>query len=409
MTDWRFSPKQERAICRSTARINLFDGPVRSGKTTSQIVRWIEFAIDAPGDRLLMTGKTRDTIRRNVLEDMFDIIGRKNYRYNQSDGEIRALGKTIYVIGANDERSESRVRGLTTGGWLADEVTLHPESFVKMALSRLSLEGSKAFWTCNPDSPFHFIHEGYAANETLIKKGMVRRFQFELDDNHSLGNEYKDYLKSIYSGLWYRRYILGEWCMAEGVVYDMFDAERHVVTDKDLPAKFDRFYVGVDHGTSNPCVFLLIGQKGRKLYVLREYYWDARKEGRQKPDDEYAKNLREFIGNTRVLRIEVDPSAASLIAACRKFGLPVRAAKNDVLPGISSVANALSNNLLYIHERCTNVKKEFASYAWDPKAQARGEDKPLKTADHAMDPLRYVVFRVHGRPDLRPVAKPAGM
>ncbi|MBO8169334.1 MAG: PBSX family phage terminase large subunit [Thermoanaerobacteraceae bacterium] len=382
-----FSPKQLASIEQSDARLNIWEGSVRSGKTISSIVRWLEYIKTGPPGDLLMVGKTERTLKRNILDPIEQIVGTKRFKYNRGLGEVYICGRRIYVVGANDERAEGKIRGHTLAGAYGDELTLWPESFFKMLLSRLSISGAKFFGTTNPDSPYHWLKTEY-----LDKEGLnLKSWHFTLEDNPNLDPAYVEALKKEYVGLWYKRFILGLWVLAEGAVYDMWDDQVHAV-DR-VPVRFDRYYLGVDYGTNNPTVFLLIGQAGQLLYVLDEYYWDSSKTGRQKTDAEYSRDLQQFIGNRRLQAIIIDPSAASFITQLRRDGVgPIREADNSVLDGIRNVASFLSGKRLFVYrKKCPNLLKEFSSYVWDPKAQQRGEDKPLKQNDHALDALRYVV------------------
>jgi PBSX family phage terminase large subunit len=407
-----FSRKQLEVIATSNARINVLTGPVRSGKTLSSIVRWIEYLYSAPEGDLLMSGKTKHTIKRNVLNDMFDLIGNGNYHYNSSEGVVHAFGRKIHIVGANDEQAEGRIRGMTIAGWYDDESTLKPESFITQGLARMSVKGAKCFWTTNPDSPYHYLYTDYITNTEVLNDGIVKVFNFEMDDNLSLDEEYKTSLKKLYKGLWYKRNILGLWVLAEGAVYDMFE-DAHIIGDSKMPHGFSRYFIGIDFGTSNATVFLLIGQSGDNLYVLDEYYWDSRQTGRQKTVVQYSKDLEAFMGRNGLqsnVRIFIDPSASPLIVQLRQDGVSgIVQADNDVGDGIAAVSSALSQNKLLIHEKCAMTIKEFYSYTWDPKAQKRGQDKPMKQFDHAMDALRYPVFSVFGRPHIDgPIPKPMG-
>jgi len=383
--------KQARSILESTARINIWEGAVRSGKTVASMIRWLDYLLTGPPGELLMIGKTERTLKRNILDPIADLVGEREYKYSQGSGEAVIMGRRIYVAGANDERAEGKIRGLTLAGAYGDEITLWPESFWTMLLSRLSVRGAKVFGTTNPEGPYHWLKVGYLDRSEELN---LRKWHFDLDDNPHLDPDYVSALKREYTGLWYKRYILGLWCMAEGVVYDMFDESRHVVDT--LPANLDGWMVGVDYGTTNPCAFLLIGRQGRRRYVAREYYWDSRATGRQKTDAQYAEDMVEWLAGTPVSGIYVDPSAASLIAELRSKRLPVVQAKNDVLPGIQTVSKLLSHDELLIHRNCSNLVKEFASYVWDTKAQKRGEDAPLKENDHCCDALRYPLFTTIG-------------
>jgi PBSX family phage terminase large subunit len=215
-------------------------------------------------------------------------------------------------------------------------------------------------------------------------------------------------IQKEYSGLWYKRFIQGLWVMAEGVVYDMFNNEEHVIPASKLPVnvmEFDRYYVPIDYGSANPTVFLMIGERTtqngeREAYVLKEYYYDSRKEQRQKTNAQYAEDLVDFIDKTPVTYIYVDPSAKSFITEIKqnpKITASVLEAVNDVVDGIREVGKKLQKRLLYIVEGCPNILREFNAYVWDAKAQKIGEDKPIKENDHALDALRYYVFtRLNG-------------
>jgi len=402
------SPKQMDFLLNSDARINAADGAVRSGKSWSCDVRWLEFTQTQRGP-FLLTGKTFDTVGRNVIQPLMDMTPAVRW-LNQGRGHLGIGNALVYVVGLNDAKAESRIRGMTVGGWLADEVTLYPVDAVRMALSRMSIPGSKAFWTMNPDNPYHWALQEYLENQELLDKGILKRWHFELDDNPALDDEYKESLKSLYSGLFYQRFIEGKWVLAEGVIYSQFQPVMHV---KEPPAldQFSSFWVACDYGTSNPCVFLLMGQdfQGR-VWCLREYYWDSAKQRRQKTDAEYADDLLKWLNGLIPNMLMVDPSAASFIAELRQRGWRVMKADNDVLDGIRVVSSKLAGGTLLVAPECENVQREFAAYIWDETAQKKGEDKPLKLHDHAMDALRYGVF-THSKRGVGGVVtdKPAGL
>ena len=259
--------------------------------------------------------------------------------------------------------------------------------------------------TTNPDSPYHWLKTNY-----LDRAGELglRRWHFLLEDNSNLDPAYVEALKKEYVGLWYKRFILGLWVQAEGAVYDMWDDAIHVVDE--VPSQFTRYYVGVDYGTSNPTAFLLVGQHGDKLYVIDEYYWDSAERGRQKTDAEYSRDLQEFIKGRYPQAIVIDPSATSFITQLRRDGVRmIRHANNSVLDGIRTVAVFLSQKRLFVYrKRCSSLPREFTAYVWDPQAQKRGEDRPLKQNDHALDALRYVVHTVFGRLAPGVLSKPKG-
>lgn len=399
-----FSPKGLRSITESTARLNVWHGAVRSSKTICSMVRWLEYVKSGPPGDLLMTGKTERTLKRNILDPLEQIIGR-GFKYNRGTGEAKLLNRRIYIAGANDERSEGKIRGLTLAGAYGDELSLWPETFFKMLLSRLSVPGAKLFGTTNPDSPYHWLKTDYIDNSELDLKS----WHFELEDNPNLDQAYIDSLKKEYTGLWYKRFISGLWVLAEGAIYDMWDDNVHAVDI--IPERFDRYYLGVDYATGNPTAFILIGQAGLKLYAIDEYYWDSARTGRQKTDAEYSADLKKFIEGRYPQAILVDPSAASFILQLRRDQVPgIRNADNSVLDGIRNVASFISGSRFFVYKKkCPNLLKEFAGYVWDPKAQKKGEDKPIKTNDHALDATRYVVNTIFGRGTAGVQAdKPAG-
>lgn len=386
-----FSDKQLDALDYSTARINIWHGSVRSGKTITSVIRWLEYIESGPEGELLMVGKTERTLKRNILDVIEEIVGSKNYHYNRGLGEVTICGRKIYVAGANDERSEGKIRGLTLAGAYGDEVTLWPESFFKMLLSRLSVPGAKFFGTTNPDGPYHWLKQEYIdrANELNL-----REFHFTLDDNINLDEDYKKSLKQEYTGLWYKRFIDGLWVLAEGVIYDMFNEEKHVVPTIDRP--YTKYYVSIDYGTQNPTVFGLWGYFNDIWYKVKEYHYSGRDKLKQKTDTEYADDLDKFTKDIKdkLQGVIVDPSAASFIAELRKRKYTVLKAKNDVLDGIRKVATALNKGLIKYNDCCKETFREFSSYVWDEKASERGEDKPIKQNDHHMDSDRYFVNTV---------------
>lgn len=395
------SDKQVESYLLSNARQNIWEGSVRSGKTVASILRfvnWVNF--QAPEGDILVTAKTLTTLKRNVLEPMGDYTFET---YTTGSKEIEMLGRRIYLEGANDERAEGKIRGMTLAGVYCDEMTLMPQSFYKMLISRMSVEGAKLFGTTNPDGPYHWLKTDVLDREDELD---VKRFHFRLEDNPYIAQSFIDNLKKEYTGLWRKRFIDGLWVKAEGAIYDMFEdepgkAHSHTILKKDVDySNIIRYWVGVDYGTTNPTVFLLLGQhKDGTIYVLKEYRWDSKKQGRQKTDSQYAKDFKEWIGKVRYQNIYIDPSAVSFGLALRSAGVPkVAKADNTVLDGIRNVSTLLSNGLLKIvKEECPGLIKEMSSYVWDEKAAERGEDKPMKVDDHGPDALRYAVRMIFSR------------
>lgn len=430
---WKFSPKALQSIKYSDAFINIWEGAVRSSKTVASIVRWLQFVENSDYPEFLMSGKTESTCYRNIIGGamgIMSIMGEKYAKFKKSgDGGSRLelkfknrdpktrrrhkyITKVCYIVGANDDKSENKIRGMTIGGWYADEVTLYPESFVKQAINRMSVAGAKAFWTTNPDSPYHYIKTEFVDQAT--EKG-YRVFHFTLADNPSLPPEYVENLTKAYKGLWYKRMVLGLWVMADGVIYDMFNHDQVAaggMVAAQVPDGVDiiEHWVGVDYGNSNATVFLMFGQgTDNKCYLLDEYYHSGREEAvddRQKSPSQYANDLygwlRKFSKDRYGLdciipkAIYVDPSAKGFILELYKI-LPknirskIQTANNDVLFGIETVSSVIGNGTLVILAKCKNALREFATYCWDATAQKRGEDKPIKQNDHAMDALRYFI------------------
>lgn len=384
--------KQLDSILESTARINIWQGSVSSGKTISSLIRWIEFCNNGAKGNLLMVGKTERTLKRNVIDVLSEILdGSGSFITRTGSGEIQIGNRTIYIVGANDERAEAKIRGLTLAGAYGDEVTLWSESFFNMLLSRLRVPNAQLFLTTNPDSPNHWLKKKFLDRETELD---IMNFAFELDDNHTLDQKYVESLKAEYappSSLWYRRFINGEWVMAEGAVYDCFDRKDNVVSE--LP-KMREYYVGIDYGTTNPLAALLIGEGvDDQLYVIKEYYYDSKVGQKQLSDAEYSRELHKFLDGYDVRKIFVDPSAASFITQLwRDNHLGVTKANNNVQDGIRIVYNLIGSRKLKVHSSCKRLIEELESYVWDVKQQERGEDKPLKRNDHAVDALRYVMI-----------------
>lgn len=384
------SPKQVHSLKNSDARLNIWEGPVRSGKSYACFWRWIDFIQNGPVGPLIITGRTEPTIKRNVIRPLYELIG-EDLQYKSGTGEIRLWGRTIDVVGANDERAEAKIRGSEFVGALMDEVTIIPENFVKMLFSRLSLPGATFFGSTNPDSPFHWLKVDFIDKKDKMN---VKVFSFVMEDNPSLTEQYKSDLKKEYSGLWYQRYIEGKWVLAEGAIYDMFDENAHTI--EFPPGAATGYIVGIDYGTSNPCVFSLIGYNNSlypNIWLEKEYYYDSKARNRQKTDSEYVDDLKNFISGYNVKAIYVDPSALSFKVEMRRSGITdVIDAVNDVLPGIRFQAQLISNGTYKICKQCVNAIKEYSTYLWDEKASKRGVDQPLKQNDHSCDSQRYALY-----------------
>lgn len=385
------SDKQRNSIKEANARINIWEGAVRSGKSFASIIKFLDNIVHGPKGPYIAVGKTNTTIKRNLVDPLLEMLG-VDVRYYAGKQEMELYDRTIVIVGANDERSEGKIRGNTYAGAYIDEITLIPESFFVTLLARLSIAGAQVIGTTNPDSPFHWLKKNYLDREGELD---IKRFQFNLDDNPSLTKTFKEQLKREFRGLWYKRFIEGEWVLAQGAIYDFFEESLHCIDFSPTSSKFH--VVGIDYGTTNPCAFTLVGYDPNNypnLWVEDEYYWDSREKNRQKTDSEYAADLKNFLVKyPNVKAIVVDPSAASFKAELIKAGFGnIIDAKNDVLDGIRFTSKLLANGTLKISKKCKNLIKEISTYCWDDKSLKIGEDRPLKQNDHGCDSLRYSLF-----------------
>lgn len=381
----------------------IADGPIRVGKTLPMSLSFVIWATERfNGKNFAMCGKTIGSFRRNVLPDLKQVLPARGYRIEDRRADnllvISKGGRSnyYYLFGGKDERSQDLIQGITLAGVLFDEVALMPESFINQATGRCSVDGSKMWFNCNPAGPFHWFKTGWIDQH---KAKNLLYLHFEMGDNLSLSEAVVRRLKSMYTGVFYRRYILGEWSIAEGLIYDQFDPEKHVIPT--VERDYSQYYVSCDYGTYNPTTFGLWGLHKGVWYRVKEYYYSGRERQAQKTPDQYVDDLVGFAGGLPIQRIIIDPSAAPLITAIRqKTSFKVRKANNDVLKGIARVSMALQSGKIKINDCCAYEIKEFQTYAWDDKAAERGEDKPIKTDDHCMDDTRYFVSTVLYRPKM---------
>lgn len=395
MIQWQpFSPKALDFLANADARLNILHGSVRSSKTINCSVKWLEYLANGPSGDLCMLGKTTATLQRNVLNDIFDIVGEGNYKWiNKSQGELHLLGRRVYCFGAHNEEAEGKIRGATFAGAYCDEVSLYPQSVFNQLMARMSVKGAKCFCNTNPDNPYHWFYEDYIVNEAIENKKV---WHFIMDDNLSLDPEYRESLEQMYTGVWYDRLILGLWVVAEGAVYDMFDRNFHVVDARKALEKKGQIYknvVSCDYGTSTVMswghyAFYPDGT----IIKLREYYYDAVKEGKQKTDNMFGREFEEWVGRMNPDVVYCDPSASSWITELMYRGFRVQGADNDVLNGIRVVGSALNSNKYFIDKSCENTIKEYQAYHWDSTQQEKGIDKPIKKNDHTCDTDRYAIY-----------------
>lgn len=377
--------------------ILIADGSVRAGKTVVMSLSFIIWGNEIfNGENLALCGKTIGSLRRNVIQPLKRMLKSRGYKVkdHRADNYITvSKGKKsndYYLFGGKDESSQDLIQGITLAGILFDEVALMPQSFVNQATARCSVEGAKMWFNCNPDGPYHWFKVEYI--DKLQEKNAVH-LHFTMDDNLSLSERVKERYKRMYSGIFYKRYILGLWCLAEGVIYDMFNEDIHKV--ETINRVYEKYYVSIDYGTQNATVFLLWGLSNGKWYIVKEYYYSGRDESLQKTDEQYSKELKKFLGDIVPVKIIIDPSAASFIAQLRKDGFnQIKKANNDVLDGIRTVASALSLDMFKVNDCCIETIKEFTSYIWDTKKAILGREEPLKDKDHCMDALRYFIYTI---------------
>lgn len=391
------SARQHESISQSTARVNIWDGSIRSGKTIASIIRFlIAIEFGPTSGSIVMIGRTRDSVWRNViapLQDsgLFSLIS-KAIVGNYGAPTVMILGRTVHILGAHDVKAEKSLRGLTVALAYVDEVTVIGEEFFIQLLGRMSVPGAQLFGTTNPDSPAHWLKRKFLDRVDQLPDW--RRFHFQLADNPGLTQAYVDSISREFTGLWYRRFILGEWVQAEGAIYDTWDPSRHVVTAEQVPSMDRILALGIDQGTTNPTRGLLLGLAQHKLWTLDEW---APPTGLT--DAAQSQQLREWLvtRENMVWRhpewLFVDPAAASFRVQLIEDGITnVGLGANAVLPGIRTISSLLATaQIMVVGDNCPNLVEEIPGYVWDPKKTAKGEDAPIKVNDHAVDGWRYAV------------------
>ena len=396
----RFSPKQRRAICwwmpggkDAQHEALVCDGAVRSGKTLAMglgFFLWAQSAFD--GRRFALCGKTIGALRRNVLTELLPRLKELGADVQERRSENRLTirlgghGNDFYLFGGRDEAAAGMIQGMTLAGVLMDEVALMPRSFVEQACARCSVTGSKFWFNCNPAGPNHWFHREWILG---AEERNALRLHFTMEDNPSLSPEIRERYERLYTGIFYRRFVLGQWVQAEGRVYDFFEPEMAVQAPG---GSFERWYISCDYGTVNPMSMGLWGLQAGVWYRTAEFYFDSRAKRRQMTDGEYEQALRELAGSRDIREIIVDPSAASFIQLLRQKGWRVRKANNDVLSGIRATADALKSGRIRICSACRDCLREMEEYVWDLRSGQR--DQVKKEHDHAMDDMRYFVSTV---------------
>jgi PBSX family phage terminase large subunit len=392
------SPKQLLFILKSTARWNLAHGAVSTGKTVCTAFRFMQAVDQCPDSEIAMIGKTSTTIFNNVINLLFESKELSIYKpfctWFPSKRELRFKDKVITTYGAKDEGSVGLIQGRSFSLAYCDEMTLYPESFIHMLDTRLRKSYSMGFAAMNPSHPTHIIKQWIDKADSGDKNYYA--LHFTLEDTPYVDEAYKERIRHSLAGLFYKRNYLGLWCLAEGSIFEFFDKTIHCV-DRP-PAAAEYFIAGIDFGLNNAFCCLLIGvhtgyytQQGKRMWVQEEFYWDHRKQHRQKTVSELARDTVQFLEPYNVKQIYIDPSALAMKLDLAKIGHHCVDANNDVLDGIGLMCSEMSKGNLYVMDSCKNLIREIETYVWDSKSAERGWDEPLKKDDHAVDALRYAI------------------
>jgi PBSX family phage terminase large subunit len=407
------APKQSKFVLESTKKWNLTHGPVSCGKTVGTLFRFMHAVDCCPDSQIWMIGHTSSTIYDNAIRliveqpgpGVSDPLGfyRPRCRWKIGDRELwyvdsRGGLKRISTVGAKDSSAIGAVQGKTMSLLYCDEMTLFPDNIIDMLDTRLRNPHSMGIATMNPSYPTHKLKQWI--DKARDGDSNYYELAFTLDDNPFVSQEYKDRIKNSLSGVFYKRNYLGEWCLAEGSIFDFFERNIHVV--KKPPRAADYWIVGVDYGTSNAFCAILLGVSSGKytqdmpmMWAEKEYYWDYKKKGSQKTSAEFADDLKVWLEPYSIRAIYIDPSAANFRLDLQRRGIHPVNAENDVNEGIIRMMSLLKGDVksgqLLICSECTNLIREIENYVWHPKCIEKGEDEPYKMNDHAVDALRYAV------------------
>lgn len=397
-----FGAKAQKFVTRPAyldKKYTLLEGSVRSSKTFAVDAKLIsQLCLYNVAGKRVICGATKQTVYKNILLDVFQVVGKKNYAYNRANGELYLFGVLWFVIGAKDEASYKQILGMTIGIAICDEWSEFPRSFSMQLFLRMSPPGARLYATTNPGTPQHYLFTEVIHDDKFAEDLEV--IHFTLDDNPNIDSKTKKQLMASQKGVYYQRYILGLWVVAEGAIYKDCWSDAWLYDDTTRPlglygsGGYARHIITIDYGTHNPCVFLEYIDDGQVAWLDREYYWDSIKEMRQKTDGEYANDLEEFILGSRVAMrrpptIVCDPTATSFKVELARRGLIVLDGDNEVLDGIHKVSEVEATGHRRVHRDCTEWLREHSLYTWDPNSVEDGEERPIKQNDHTQDADRY--------------------
>ena len=412
------------------ATVIAFDGAVRSSKTIGSLLMWVRFISHAPPGSLLMAGRTETTVINNLIMPLQEMLGPHRVVINRGLGQVTILGRTVSIIGANDEQARTKIQGMTLVGAYLDEASNVPESFFNMLRSRLSAIGARLYLTCNPEGPKHWLLTKWLkrAQTWIDKHGDTHhytgsdvipwfRVTFVLDDNTWLVRNNPGFvaeLKASYSGMWYRRYIESEWVSADGAIFDMWQADLMTLTSTQLPRIEQVLIAALDYGTTHRTRAYLLGMAtvpfdhvGRPIWpgstgevhdrrlvliVLEEFAPPTATVG------QHAALFQDWLATHAHYGppewIAIDPAAAVFKTELYARGVTnVMNAHNSVIAGIQTVASLMQTGRLYVvADRCPHLLDGIPSYMWDSKATDRGATAPIKDNDDEVDALRYAVY-----------------
>ena len=369
----------------------ICDGAVRSGKTVIMAMSFIIWAMRYFDDcSFAICSKTASSCERNIISvitSSVDLNCYYSFSYNRTSHVLNVNSgehhNRFYIFGGKDEASYMQIQGITLCGVMFDEAALMPRSFVEQAVARTLSEPNARLWfNCNPASPSHWLYREWIKDADGENRKRTLHLRFFMEDNPILTEKEIKKARTMYSGVFYSRYIKGEWVNADGLVYPMFSSSH--ITDVKPHGEY---YISIDYGTANPCSMGLwcVGE-GTAVRVA-EYYHDSRISRIQKTDEEYCDALCALADGCDIKAVIVDPSAASFIEALRKRGrFRILPAKNKVLDGIRFVSSLLQSGKLKFDPSCKDIIREFGLYSWD---ESQERDSVIKQFDHAMDDMRY--------------------